>query len=357
MRRVVTSFSETSMIRLYQTMAGARHGGAEAFFERLVSAMAKPEWSGALTQRVAIRRDDRRAGILRAAGVDLTEFGFGGAFDFLTRWQLKRDIRAFRPDVVLAWMNRAAVKTPPGDYLRVGRIGGYYDVKYYRGFDHLICNAPGLVDHMTAQGWPTERTHYVPNFVRADPGTPLKRAAFETPDGAPLLLALGRLHRNKAYDVLLRALVKTPEAYLWLAGAGPEEAALKELSVELGVAPRVRFLGWRDDTADLLASADILVCPSRVEGLGNVVIEGWAHGLPVVAAKSEGPVHLIRDGETGLLAEIEDADGFAAQLNRVISDGALATSLTDAGRAEYEARFSERTVVGHYLDLLGSLTK
>jgi len=357
MRRVVTSFSEFSMIRLYQTMAGARHGGAEAFFERLVSAMAKPEWSGAVAQRVAIRRDARRAGILRAAGVDFTEFGFGGALDVLTPWQLRRDIRSFGPDVVLAWMNRAAAKTPPGDYLRVGRIGGYYDVKYYRGFDHLICNAPGLVDHMTAQGWPAERTHYLPNFVHARRGRPVERGANGTPEDAPLLLALGRLHRNKAYDVLLRALANVPDAWLWIAGTGPEEAALRQLSEELGVAGRVRFLGWRDDTADLLASADILVCPSRVEGLGNVVIEGWAHGLPVVAAKSEGPVHLIRDGETGLLAEIEDADGLAAHLNAVISDPAVATALTGAGHAEYKARFSEVIVVRHYLDLLGSLKR
>ncbi|WP_420405673.1 glycosyltransferase [Nisaea sp.] len=357
MRRIVTSFSEYSMIRLYQTMAGARHGGAEAFFERLVTAMAKPAWNEKVAQRVAVRRDGRRAGLLRAGGVDFAEFGFGGALDFLTPWQLKSDIRAFEPEVVLAWMNRAASKTPPGDYLRVGRIGGYYDAKYYRGFDHLICNAPGLVDHMTAQGWPMERIHYLPNFVDAAPGTPLDRKVFGTPDGAPLLLALGRLHRNKAYDVLLRALVKAPDAYLWIAGEGPEGDALRQLADDLGIARRVRFLGWRDDSANLLASADILVCPSRVEGLGNVVIEGWAHGLPVVAAKSEGPVHLIRNEETGLLAEVEDADGFAARLSAVISDAALAKSLADAGRAEFEARFSEDTVVRHYLEFLGALAK
>ncbi|UUX49417.1 glycosyltransferase [Nisaea acidiphila] len=345
------------MIRLYQTMAGARHGGAEVFFERLVSAMAKPVWSGAVRQRVAIRRDARRAGVLRAAGVDFAQLGFGGALDILTPWRLGRDIRAFRPDVVLAWMNRAATKTPPGDYLRVGRIGGYYDAKYYRGFDHLICNAPGLVDHMTGQGWPAERIHYLPNFVHAEAGVPLVRADYATPEGVPLLLALGRLHRNKAYDVLLRALAKVPAAHLWIAGAGPEEAALKGLADELGVATRVRFLGWRDDTANLLATGDILVCPSRIEGLGNVVIEGWAHGLPVVAAKSEGPLHLVRHKETGLLAEIEDADGFAAHLNAVISDAGLAKALVAAGRAEYETRFSEEIVVRHYLELLGSLRK
>mgnify|MGYP000011738846 FL=1 len=354
---VVTSFSDIWMIRLYQTMAGARHGGAEVFFERLTSAMAKPERSGAVTQRVAIRKDSRRAALMRAGGVDFTEFGFGGAIDFLTPWQLKKDIRSFAPDVVLAWMNRAASKTPPGDYIRAGRIGGYYDIKYYRGFDHLTCNAPGLIDHMTGQGWPSERVHYLPNFVDAAPGQALDRSAFGTPEDAPLLLALGRLHRNKAFDVLIRALAKLPEAYLWVAGTGPEEAALKALAEELGVARRVIFLGWRDDTANLFASADILVCSSRVEGLGNVVIEAWARNRPVVAARSEGPVHLIRHGETGLLADLEDADGLAAQLRAVIADKALAASFVAAGRAEYEAKFSESTVVSQYLELLSSFRR
>ncbi|MEP3115769.1 glycosyltransferase [Nisaea sp.] len=345
------------MIRLYQTMAGARHGGAEVFFERLVSAMAKPERRAAVAQHVAIRRDDRRAGILRAAGVDFTELRFGGAIDFLTPCRLRKDIRSFAPDVVLAWMSRAASRTPPGDYIRAGRIGGYYDIKYYRGFDHLICNAPGLIDHMMGQGWPTERLHYLPNFVNAVPGEALDRSVFGTPKDAPLLLALGRLHRNKAFDVLIRALAKVPDAYLWIAGTGPEEGALKALAIELDVVSRVVFLGWRDDTADLLATANILVCSSRVEGLGNVVIEAWARDRPVVAARSEGPVHLIRDGETGLLAELEDAEGLAAKLKAVIADKVLAGSLVAAGRAEYEAKFSEDTVVRQYLELLESFRR
>lgn len=357
MRRVVTGFSDICMIRLYQTMAGARHGGAEVFFERLASAMAKPARSAEVAQRVAIRRDPRRAGILRAAGVDFTELGFGGALDLLTPWRLRKDTRAFAPDVVLAWMNRAAAKTPPGDYIRAGRIGGYYDIKYYRGFDHLICNAPGLIEHITAQGWPPERAHYLPNFVDAAPGTALDRAILGTPSDAPLLLALGRLHRNKAFDVLIRALAQVPDAHLWIAGTGPEEAALKALAAELGVARRIVFLGWRDDTANLLASADILVCSSRVEGLGNVVIEAWARDRPVVAARSEGPVHLIRHGETGLLADLEDAEGLAAQVKAVIADKALAASLVTAGRAEFEGKFGEDTVVRQYLELLSSFRR
>ena len=116
----------------------------------------------------------------------------------------------------------------------------------------------------------------------------------------------------------------------------------------MGVAARVRFLGWRRDGAALLAAADILVCPSRHEPLGNVVIEGWAHGRPVVAAAATGPAALIEDGRTGLLVAPDDAGGLAGALGRVLADRALGDSLAAAGRKAYEADFTEQAVVARY---------
>src|SRR3546814_2771750 len=67
--------------------------------------------------------------------------------------------------------------------------------------------------------------------------------------------------------------------WLWLAGEGPRRRALMQQAARLGLGDRVRFLGWRDDVAALLRAADVFLCPSRHEPLGNVVIEAWAHGL------------------------------------------------------------------------------
>ena len=334
-------------------MAGAHHGGAEAFFERLAIALGQ----AGLDQRVAIRRDPERAARLMAGGVTPLQLAFGGPLDLLTRWRLAAEIRRFRPDVVLSWMTRATRKTPRGRFVHAARLGGYYDLRHYRACDHLIGNTRGIADYVRASGWPAERTHYIPNFVAATPGRPVDRAALDTPADAPVILALGRLHANKAYDVLLRALAAVPGAVLWLAGAGPEEPALRRLAAELGVAGRARFLGWRDDTADLLAAADILACPSRHEPLGNVVIEGWAHGLPVVAAASDGPRELVRDGETGLLVPVEDAAALAAALASVIADGPLRARLTAAGRAAYEADFTEARVVARYLAFFAAIER
>lgn len=333
-------------VRVLQAMAGARHGGAEAFFSRLVPALAR----AGLVQRVVIRRDNARAAELRAQGIETLELPFGGFFDFKTPAMFRRAIGDFAPDVVLTWMSRATESCPKGRFVHAARLGGYYDLKYYKDCDHLIANTVDIAGYLRRAGWPAERTHYLPNFVTAERAPPASRAALATPEGAPLLLALGRLHRDKAFDVLLEAMALMPDAHCWLAGEGPEQGALEAQASRLSLGARLRFLGWRHDVPALSAAADLLVCPSRIEPLGNVVIEAWAQGVPVVAAASDGPGALIKDGENGLLVAVEDAKGLAAATLRVLADPALAARLKAGGRLAYEADYTEAAVVARYLE-------
>ncbi len=334
-------------MKVLQVMAGARVGGAEAFFERLLPALAR----AGVEQHAVIRRHAARNALLTAAGIPVIEAPFRRRFDLATRRALAREIAGFRPDLVLSWMSRAAGLVPSGKVPHLGRLGGYYDLKAYRGCDHLIANTRDIQADLVARGWPAARAHYLPNFVDAAPQPAQPRGALETPEDAPLLLALGRLHANKAFDVLLRALVELPAAWLWLAGEGPEDARLRRLARDLGVAERVRFLGWRRDVPALLAACDLLACPSRHEPLGNVVLEAWAQGRPVVAAAAQGPSALISEGETGLLVPKDHAEALAEAMARVLGDGALAARLAAGGRAAYEAAFTERMVVAGYLEL------
>ncbi len=345
-----------------QVMAGAPNGGAEAFFVRLAGAFQRRAGDLDLAQQVVIRRHPARAAALRAAGASVAELGFGGGIDIWTARRLRRLAADFRPDIVLAWMSRAAdhcrramLEQAPKPLL-MARLGGYYDLKHYKGFDHLVGNTREIVDWIVGQGWPAERAHYLPNFVTATPDPPLPRATFDTSEGVPLLLALGRLHENKAFDVALRALAQVPDAHLWLVGEGPLRADLERLAQSLGVADRVRMPGWRDDMPALMAAADIAICPSRLEPLGNVVLEAWAHGRPIVAAASAGPAALIDDGRTGLLVPVEDADALAAAIQRLIAEPDCGRVLVDAGRAHYDANFTEEAVVGQYMDLFRAVT-
>ena len=337
------------MTRLVQLMAGAEHGGAEAFFTRLAVALQR----AGQEQRLAIRPYPARLAALRDAGIAPAELPFrGGLFDFATRRGLRALIRDYRPRLVLSWMNRATSLCPRGDFVHVARLGGYYDLKYYRRCDHLIANTRGIAAYLLAQGWPADRVHYLPNFPTTA-STPAPAVQRDT-DG-PLALALGRLHRNKGFDVLLDALARTTGIRLWLAGEGPERAALEQQARKLGLGERVRFLGWRDDAPTLLAACDFLVVPSRSEPLGNTIVEAWAAKRPVLATETAGPGELIKSGETGLLVPVDDAERLALAMTRLVDDRALGARVAAAGHARYRAEFSERGVVAAYQALFAKV--
>jgi glycosyltransferase involved in cell wall biosynthesis len=338
--------------RLLQAIAGAPYGGAETFFLRLAAALQR----AGEPQRVLIRREPARARSLRAAGVAVTELPFGGFFDLATRRGFRREIAAWRPNIVLTWMSRATRLCPRGQFVHVARLGGYYDLKFYRRCDHLIGNTRAIVDYAVGRGWPRERVEYLPNFV-PDPGAAaaLSRAdASRLPTArAPIAVALGRLHPNKGFELLLEALTKTRKVDLWIAGDGPLRSRLERLAARRRIADRVCFLGWREDVPALLARADLLVCPSLHEPLGNVVIEAWSAGLPVVATASDGPAALIEDGQSGILVPLPDTPGggpaaLAQAIERLCDDRCLRLRLGRAGRRVYEAEFTEEMVVARY---------
>jgi glycosyltransferase involved in cell wall biosynthesis len=338
-------------MRVLQVMAGAEFGGAEAFFTRLVLALRR----AGLHQRVVIRKNENRAATLRDGGIEPVELRFGGPLDIWTRMGLKREIDSFSPNVVLTWMNRATSMCPQGNFIHAARLGGYYDLKYYRKCDHLVGNTKNIADYLTGEGWPVERAHYLPNFVSAETMPPRNRKDHYTPNDAPLLLAMGRLHENKAFDVLLDALTRIPNAYLWLAGEGPKRGELEAQAEKIGIKPRVRFLGWCDDIAALLATCDVFVCPSRHEPLGNVVVEAWAQSKPVVAADSLGPGVLIKQEENGILVPINDSKSLAFAISRVLVDETLRSGITKNGRATYEEHFTKRAIVAQYLNFFESI--
>ena len=343
-------------MRILQAMAGGKHGGAENFFLRLALSLNKQP---GVEQRVLVKKNSVWTAPLRQGSVKTRELSFGGLLDFSSRSRFADEIESLDPDIVLTWMNRATSYCPqrkPGQkFIHVARLGGYYDLKYYKNCDHLVGNTQSIVDYLVREGWPAARAHYLPNFVDATTMSATSRADHDTPADAPLLVALGRLHTNKAFDVLITALAQVPDAHLWIAGEGPEKENLVALARQLGVEGRVHFLGWRDDAAALYAAADIFVCPSRHEPLGNVVIEAWAQSCPVVAADASGPKALIDNDRTGLLVAKEDAGAMAEAVNKLVTDASLRQRLVDDGHAAYLSAFTEQAVVKRYLDFFADV--
>ena len=338
-------------MRVAQVMAGAANGGAELFYERLTLALHE---AGDAVLPV-IRRDGRRAALLRAAGLPPTELAFGAPYDLRTRSRLRAALRAFAPDVVVSWMSRATAQTPRGDWVHVGRLGGYYDLRHYRHCDHLVGNTRALVAWLRDRGWPAARTHYLPNFVD---DCSLAAASGDLPASqGPWLLGLGRLHTDKGFDILIRALPTLPGVRLAIAGDGPERAALESLASAEGVASRVRFLGWRGDAAALLRAATVFVCASRIEPLGNMVIEAWSAGCPVVALAAAGPGELVRPGLDGLLVPLERPDALAAAIADLLANPDRRAGMAAAGRNRFTGEFNRDGVTREWRGFLAAIAR
>lgn len=339
-------------IRIVQFLIGS-YGGAERFFVRLCSALE----ARGVEQLLLVNDHPSLVADVRAAGLHheiFTPSRLGGLVD---RHRVARRCRAFRADVVIAWMNRAARRVPRGRHINVGRLGGYYPVKNYRRCDYLIGNTPAIVAASTAQGWPADRIRMITNFTE-----PLDHAEgsaddFGVPPGKPVLCALGRFDAWKGFDTLIEALASVEGATLLLAGQGEGEARLHAIAESFGVAERVRFLGWLDNRGVLFRRADLCVVPSHHEPLGNVILEAWSAGCPVVAAASEGPSWLIEPGRTGMLVPPADPGALADALNAALAAPETRRKWAEEGRRRWEDEFTVERICAAYLGLLREIVE
>ena len=340
-------------IKVAQVLAGAAQGGAENFYVRLIQGLNS---SGEIDQKGFLRSHQHRLDAISAAGVPAQGFRFGSSFHFMDHRRYLRALQEYQPDIVMTWMNRASISTPSGHYKLICRLGHYYDLKYYRHADFWIGISKGICDHLVRGGMPAEKVFHIPNFADETAVAPLPRDSFDTPADRPLILAAGRLHVNKGFDILLQALKLIPDAILWLAGSGPEETALKQLCSDLGLNDRVRFLGWRSDVTALMKSADLFVCPSRHEGLGSIVMESWAHGCPIVATASQGPGELIEDGLSGLLTPVDEVEPLMIAISSLLASSSQRDFLKKNGEELYWQKYSRDVVVKQYEELYQKIT-
>jgi len=198
-----------------------------------------------------------------------------------------------------------------------------------------------------------------PATFRPDPAARAAvRAELGEAEGTVVIVALSRLVRHKGYPELLRAMEAVPHATLWVVGerlasdhGADLEPDFSRAAAHLG--PRLRRLGYRHDTARVLAGADLFCLPSHFEGLPMSVIEAMLTGLPVVATEIGGPREQVVAGETGLLVPPATVAPLAAALNRLVEDAGLRARMGAAGRARALALFDEAVVVGRTLDALG----
>src|SRR3954471_5628267 len=187
------------------------------------------------------------------------------------------------------------------------------------GLPAVACG-PGVSAALRQHGLPPLTT--VVNAVGPAPPA-ADRSQLGLEPGTRLLLAGGRLVEQKNHALAIAALANVPNAALAIAGDGPLRPELERLAAEHDVADRVRFLGVRPDARALMGAADVVVLPSRWEGLPLAALETLASGTPLVATDVRGLRELVTDGRNALLVS-EDADALAAAVRRVLDDPDLA---------------------------------
>ncbi|HSD19342.1 MAG TPA: glycosyltransferase family 4 protein [Anaeromyxobacter sp.] len=322
--------------------------------------------------------------------VDLPSLGreFAPLGDLVALHQVLRLIRAERPSIVHTHTSKAGfigrlaariTRVPAIIHQPHGHIFyGYYGSRRTAFFTALERRAArwsdriitlterGTEEHLTRgigrpgqyvvvpSGVPTERLR------AAAPSRGEARARLGLEPGAFAIVGLGRLIPIKGFDLLVRALPSVSAhidaARALLVGDGPERSRLEALAASLSVSGRLRTIGETRDVAPHLVAADVVVVPSRNEGMGRVIVEAMALGRPVVATAVGGIPAVVTDGETGRLVEPDDVEALAASLVELGRDPALRRKLGDAARQRAEA-FSTGVAREKLLAVYGALVR
>ncbi len=230
--------------------------------------------------------------------------------------------------------------------------------------DQMVCVSQGVETFCRHTcRFPEAKLQVIPNGIELESSahvTPARLTELGLATGRRALLFVGRLNRQKGLDWLIRdvlpdLLAALPEHDLVLVGDGPERQELMRLAAAGGIAARVHFVGWRPDVPAIMAAADVLLLPSRYEGMPNVVLEAMAIGLPIVATRAEGVAELLGAAAEEQACAADDVDGFRERVVRLIADQPFSRQMIGQNRTRAEQRFSLTAMIQAYERLYESL--
>ena len=302
-------------------------------------------------------------------GLALGAVPMRNALDLAAVWRLARQIRAAHADIVhlhtgrAAWLGGAAARLTGVATVvtrrmdRPVRAGWRTRLVYERYAQRTVAISPAIAAQLVAGGVPADRIACIPSAVdmtriRPSAERAVVRAAEDAALAEVVLLVVAALVRRKGIDVLLDSLVRLAarglRPPLWIAGDGPERERLLAQVERSGLAGQVHFLGPRDDVGNLLGASDVVVLPSRREGLGVAALEAMAAGRPLVASAVGGLNEAVVDGRTGLLVPPEDAAALATALERLLRDAELRAKLGAEGPQRVAEGFLPEQMVAAY---------
>jgi|LGOV01.1.fsa_nt_gb glycosyltransferase involved in cell wall biosynthesis len=200
-------------------------------------------------------------------------------------------------------------------------------------------------DYERAKSFKAKKVVYLPGigvdtgkFKNVNINRESKREQLGIPENTVVLLSIAEMIKRKNQETALRAVSQLENSnYIYLiCGEGPLENYLKELTKELKIDDRVRFLGYRKDIPEICRASDLFVLPSYQEGLSVSVMEAMSAGLPVICSSIRGNTDLIEEGKGGLLHKPEDVDQISKELEQLINDKELRTKMGEYNQKKIE---------------------
>lgn len=218
-----------------------------------------------------------------------------------------------------------------------------------KSYDRVICVSDKLLSECLDAGVPIGKLCEIDNAIDLSSYKSLTekreaRTGFNIDPEKPVVVTVGRLSKEKAFDVLIQSfadlLATGLAATLLIAGDGPERESLQNQVASDGVADSVRLIGHVADPQDVYAAADVFALSSTSEGLPNSLLEAMACGVPVVATAVGAVPSVVTDESNGLLCPAGDASTLTLALNRLLSNEALRDQFSAAARDTIENRYS-----------------
>ena len=349
-------------IRSFHVVGSKRLGGAERWVFRFVEGLAEHGQEPVLL----VRGGSEVAGAA-PPGVPVHRLPFRSVWDPFTRWGLDRLVRLERPQIVQTYLGRATRLTRierRNGPVHVARLGGYYRLEPFRHAHAWIGNTLGICDYLVRNGMPRDRVFHVYNFVDP-PGLSQAhelealRDALGIGEEDYILLTPGRFVPVKGHEYLLQALGRLKgyrkDGRPWrliLLGDGPLKDRLQGLVRGLGLVDRVVFPGWRQDPGPFYQLADLVVFPSlEEETLGNVVLEAWSYGKPVVCTEFRGAMEITNDGQDVLRVPCRSPELLARAMATVMGDQKLAASLAENGMKRIVTDFDRKKILSRYQEI------
>jgi glycosyltransferase involved in cell wall biosynthesis len=351
-------------------------GGAERALVELVTRLDRSRFAPVVYSLGSRPASDRHALVaaLAAAGVPTHFLGLSSTWHYFRAVrQLAELLRQQQPRVVQTFLFHAnVVGTRAALVARVPQIVSgirVADPRRWRSFAELmalrrasrhVCVSQSVAEYYRRVGFDAQKLVVIPNGVDLERWNAVPRSLMEfgIREGRRALLFVGRLDKQKGLDRFFRELPaifrQLPEHDLLLVGDGPLRSSLARQARRLKMQRRIHFAGWQADIPPLMTAADLLLLPSRWEGMPNVVLEAMAAGKPVVATQAEGTVELLGLAALEQTVAVDDWAGFCARVVEIAMKQPLAQDLGRRNRAR-AAQFSLQAVADRYQRLYETL--